>query len=262
MDIRKSPYLKLFCLIACIVVAMSCFGLDISTQPLTADADTHQDAVILLHGLGRGKRSMHWIERSLRQNGFAVYNLGYPSLDWSIEETSERSLARTVETCRSKGFQRIHFVTHSMGAVVVRYYLQHHSLPDGSRIVMLAPPNSGSEVMDWALVNIGLFDRLAGPAAAELHTGSDALHARLTPVEPEVGVLIGHRSWNPFFSSILPGEDDGKVSVQRARLPEMQDFMVVPANHTTILLDPRVRSQILHFLQKGRFCHGKINIKH
>jgi hypothetical protein len=52
----------------------------------------------------------------------------------------------------------------------------------------------------------------------------------------------------------LPGEDDGKVSVRRTMLPEMQDFMVVGASHTTILLNSGVRRQILHFLKTGRFC--------
>lgn len=213
-----------------------------------------QEAVILLHGLGRTERSMRRIGRSLGQNGFAVFNTGYASLDWSIEEAAERVVAKTVEDCRSRGFRRIHFVTHSMGAIVVRYYLQNHRLPDGSRIVMLAPPNGGSEVVDWAQAHVGLFDRLAGPAAAELNTGTEALPARLNPIEPAVGILIGHHSWNPFFSAILPGADDGKVSVQGARLPEMRDFLVVPTNHTTILINARVRRQILHFLQKGHFC--------
>jgi pimeloyl-ACP methyl ester carboxylesterase len=253
MDNRNPPYLNTVLLMvlaaACVVIA----GAPVSARILVADSKPGGEAVILLHGLARGKYSMYWIERSLRQTGYAVYNLGYPSLKWSIRQSADHVVAKAVQTCRLQGFKRIHFVTHSMGAIVLRCYLQHNDLPDDSRIVMLAPPNGGSEIVDWAQARTPWFNRLVGPAAAELNTAADALPARLPPIKPAVGVLAGRKSWNPLFSAILPGEDDGKVSIRRTILPEMKDFMVIGANHTTILFSAEVRRQILHFLQSGRF---------
>lgn len=254
MNKGQHPFLSTVFLMVWTAACVVKTAAPVSARTSVADSKPSGEAVILLHGLARSKYSMYWIERSLRQTGYTVYNLGYPSLKWSIQESADRVVAKAVKICRRQGFKRIHFVTHSMGAIVLRCYLQHNDLPEGSRIVMLAPPNSGSEIVDWAQANTQWFDRLVGPAAAQLNTAADALPARLQPVKPAVGVLAGRKSWNPLFSAILPGEDDGKVAVRRTMLPEMQDFMVVGANHTTILFGAQVRRQIRHFLQTGRFC--------
>jgi triacylglycerol lipase len=258
MDLRPPPFpgtvFSKVWAAACGVIAAA----PVSARTQMADSTPQAEAVILLHGLARSKYSMYWIERSLRQTGYIVYNVGYPSLKWSIRQAADHIVAKAVQTCRLNGFKRIHFVTHSLGAIVVRCYLQHNDLPDDSRIVMLAPPNGGSEIVDWAQARTQWFDRLCGPAAAELNTAADALPAQLEPVRPAVGVLAGRKSWNPLLSTILPGEDDGKVAIRRTILPEMRDFMVVGASHTTILLNADVRRQILHFLQAGRFSRNTV----
>jgi pimeloyl-ACP methyl ester carboxylesterase len=256
MDNRIPAYLYTVFLMAWAAACVAIAAAPVSARTPMVDSKASGEAVILLHGLARSKYSMYWIERLLRQKGYAVFNLGYPSLKWSIRQSADHVAAKAVQTCRQQGFKRIHFVTHSMGAIVLRCYLQHNDLPEGSRIVMLAPPNGGSEIVDWAQAHIQWFDRLCGPAAADLNTAADALPACLKPVKPAVGVLAGRKSWNPLFSAILPGEDDGKVTVRRTMLPEMQDFMVVGANHTTILLNAEVRRQMLHFIQTGHFCRN------
>jgi triacylglycerol lipase len=253
MDNRIPAYLYTVFLMVWAAACGAVAAAPVSARTLGGDSKPDGEAVILLHGLARSKHSMYWIERSLRQKGYAVYNQGYPSLKWSLRQSADHVVAKAVQTCRRKGYKRIHFVTHSMGAIVLRCYLQYSNLPEGSRIIMLAPPNGGSEIVDWAQARTQWFDRLCGPAAAELSTAADALPARLQPIRPAIGVLAGSKSWNPLLSAILPGEDDGKVTVRRTMLPEMQDFMVVGANHTTILLNAEVRRQVLYFLQTGRF---------
>ena len=176
-------------------------------------------------------------------------DLGYAPLADSVRD----KVAAAVGKARADGCQRIHIVTHSLGAVIVRSYLQDHQLPQESRIVMLAPPNQGSELADWAKENFPRLFQLAGPAAADLGTEGDTFTSKLKPIAPEVGIIIGKDSWNPLFSKILPGQDDGAVTVERARLREMQDFLVAPCNHTSILLDQYVREQVIHFLHEGRF---------
>jgi rhomboid family GlyGly-CTERM serine protease len=138
--------------------------------------------VILLHGLCRSSFSMGFIERALKQSGYAVLNLDYASTRKSITDIALDDTARAVSRCRRLGYERIHFVTHSMGGIVVRRYLQDHRLPEGSRLVMLAPPNQGSELMDWAAASFPRLIRLAGPGAPQLRTGDRTLLARLNPV--------------------------------------------------------------------------------
>lgn len=214
---------------------------------------TRNECVILLHGLGRTARSMTMIEHHLIQNGYAVVNIDYTSTQQPISAVAHGAVAAAVSRCRRKGYDRIHFVTHSLGAIVVRSYLQTHPLPAGSRVVMLAPPNQGSELADWAQQKFPKMIQLAGPAVSQLATNGETLLARLKPIAPEVGIIIGRDSWNPFFSEILPGPDDGAVTIERAKLKEMTGFMVSPCNHTSILLDREVQHHIVCFLQNGRF---------
>jgi hypothetical protein len=116
---------------------------------------------------------------------------------------------------------------------------------------MLAPPNHGSEWVD-ELRGLALF-RLAGPAAAQLGTDPGSLPRSLGPVDYELGVLAGNRSFNPLGSWLIPGEDDGTVGVDSARIEGMSDFRVVPSTHTWILHSPRALAEVSHFLAHGAF---------
>jgi triacylglycerol lipase len=122
---------------------------------------------------------------------------------------------------------------------------------------MLAPPNQGSELADWALLHVPRIYSLAGPAARRLTTQGNDRPDGLQNVDAQVGIIAGSGSWNPIFSAILPGEDDGKVTVKRTRLPGMADFSVVSDTHMTILFDTRVQAQIVYFLKNGCFDRSR-----
>jgi pimeloyl-ACP methyl ester carboxylesterase len=213
--------------------------------------------VILLHGMGRTQRSMATMARHLADKGYWVENLDYPSTGASIEALSGGIVAETVRHCRLEHpSASIHFVTHSLGGILVRQYLQAHRLPRGSRVVMLSPPNQGSELAD-ILKDFFLYRWIMGPAGQQLGTGSDSVPNRLGPVAVPVGIITGDSTLEPWFSAQLPGPDDGKVSVKRAQLPEMADFLVVHKSHGFIMNDPQVIDQTTHFLEHGRFRHGQ-----
>ena len=217
-------------------------------------ADTNE-CVILLHGLGRLKQSMSMLDRFLKGLGYTTLNLAYPSTTKSIETIAETHLARAVQGCEERGVEKVHFVGHSLGGIVVRQYLQRNSAPAGSRLVMLSPPNQGSELID-VLLHVPLYEWVTGPAGQELGTGPDSVVHRLKPVGIEIGVIAGSYSINLLFSAFLDGPDDGMVSVKSTKLPEMRDFIVVPNIHTFIMRDPQVMRQVAHFLRHGRFDHG------
>jgi len=213
-----------------------------------------QDHVILLHGLCRTKRSMKSMEESLVRAGFRVSNINYPSRSASIEQLSEDVIGQSVMECRRDGASTIHFVTHSLGGILVRSYLARHQLPELGRVVMLGPPNQGSEVVD-KLGRLWLFKAINGPAGQELGTQCDSVPNKLGPVDYCLGVIAGNRSVNWINSFLIPGRDDGKVSVERTKVEGMVDHLVIPATHPFILRNRMAIQQTIKFLRTGSFDH-------
>ncbi len=215
------------------------------------------ECVILLHGLGRLRQSMRRIDKHLQNFGYATINLAYPSTTKSIETIAETYLERAVEDCKASRAHRIHFVGHSLGGIIVRQYMQRHSVPTGSRLVMIAPPNQGSEIADL-LRHIIFYEWITGPAGHEIGQGPESIIQRLKPIGIEVGVIAGNRSMNPLFSMFLDGPDDGMVPVKNTMLPEMRDFIIVHSTHTFIVSNPLVIRQVEHFLMLGKFDQSMI----
>ena len=218
---------------------------------MTAGGATGNAAVILLHGLARTPRSMRPLEAPLRARGYQVHNLGYPSTRHDIETLAREHLAPALREIAS-GASSVHFVTHSMGGILVRCLLRDAPLPQLGRVVMLSPPNRGSEVVD-RLAGLPLFRWINGPAGVQLGTGAGGMPHQLGAAAFPVGVITGNRSINLLLSLLIPGANDGKVSVERARLEGMADFLVMPHTHPLIMRSPAVHHQVLHFLEHGNF---------
>lgn len=214
------------------------------------------EAVVLVHGLGGNENSMASLETYLSRRGYQTVKVIYPSTKECIEDIAADYLAPAVADLQRRGVRHIHIVTHSMGGIVARYYLQDHPLPAGSRVVMISPPNQGVEIAD-KLHDSSLAQAALGPAVQQL--GCHTLPA-FKPLKMAVGVIAGCGGLAPEHSPLTPGVDDGIVSVAAARLGEMRDFLVVPLDHVSIKHDPRVISQVSYFLGHGRFKHPGVRV--
>jgi len=140
-----------------------------------------------------------------------------------------------------------------MGGILLRYYL---SKPDTKpiklgRVVMLAPPNKGSEIVN-KLGSVFGFDWIAGEAAQQLSAAPDSLPNTLGPFKHDLGVIAGNQTISA-LSTLVPGDDDGKVSVESTKLEGMNDHIVLPVTHTFMMNNPRVMAQALHFIEFGQF---------
>ncbi|MEX2488943.1 MAG: alpha/beta fold hydrolase, partial [Pseudomonadales bacterium] len=154
-----------------------------------------QECVVLLHGLARTSNSMNRLEAALEQSGYDVINFDYPSRHRAVEELARTVIPEVIKRCEDKQTRSINFVTHSLGGILVRYYFERHDPAQVDRVVMLGPPNKGSEVVD-NLEDMPGFELLNGPAGMQLGTGEDDIPAGLGPVNFELGVIAGTRSIN------------------------------------------------------------------
>lgn len=217
-------------------------------------AEPAGSCVVLLHGLARTSSSMEAMAKALNAAGYQTASVDYPSTEKPIEELALTALPRGIRRCKATGAGKIHFVTHSMGGLLLRYYLTQRRLPELGRTVMLSPPNQGSEIAD-KLKDTAIYQWVNGPAGQQLGTGEDGIARRLPPVSYPVGIITGnaHSFFDAYFSDIIPGEDDGKVSVKRAKVDGMTDFLPLPYGHTFIMEEEEVIGQVIHFLRWGKF---------
>jgi len=230
--------------------------------PMAAGADNPEpkadvECVVLLHGLGRTSQSMDKMAKALATVGYATANLDYASREHPIEKLALDVIPQGLQRCRAQGAFRIHFVTHSLGGILVRYYLSRKSVQGLGRVVMLSPPNQGSEVAD-ALQDTVFYQWYTGPAGQQLGTGPGSLVIRLGPVHYPVGVITGntHAFFDARLADLIPGPNDGKVSVEHAKVEGMADFLALPYAHPFIMEEREVVVQTIHFLRYGRFEHA------
>jgi len=224
----------------------------VATILCSIGATASADCVVLLHGLGRTLASMEPVAEVFRQRGDTVINVAYSSRRQTIQTLSRWAVEGGVAQCRAEPV--IHFVTHSLGGILLRYYLEENEIERLGRVVMFAPPNQGSEVVD-KLRWFPVFRAVVGPAGLQVGTDENSIPSQLGPVNFELGIIAGTRTFNPILSQFLPNPDDGKVSVEKTKVAGMKDFIEVAHAHPFIMKMPDVLEQTVAFITSGKFNH-------
>ncbi|MCE2594381.1 alpha/beta hydrolase [Motilimonas cestriensis] len=219
---------------------------------MNQDAHVKKETVILLHGLVRTPRSMNTIAKHLRRQGYQVVNLGYASRQHDVMTLANQVMPQALAQCQAD--HTIHFVTHSLGGILVRAYLSKHKIEQLGRVVMLAPPNQGSEIVD-KLGHLRLFKWINGEAGLQLGTDEMSMPKRLGAVDYELGVIAGTRSVNLILSTLMPRPNDGKVSVSSTKIAGMKAHLTLPVTHTFLMTNRRVLTAISAFLATGLFAN-------
>ncbi len=209
------------------------------------------DVVVLLHGLGRSSFSLLVPDLLLRRAGFRAVRIGYPSRRLGIEALAREVRSRLPDPAGG----RLHFLTHSLGGIVARRLIADARPPALGRVVMLCPPNRGSQRAQRLKGN-RCYRRLLGPAGQQIGTDAESVPLALPAVDFELGIITGDRTIDP-AARRLDGPSDGKVRVAEARVEGMTDFLVVRRGHTFLMNDPAIVSEAVHFFRHGRFARGE-----
>jgi pimeloyl-ACP methyl ester carboxylesterase len=209
------------------------------------------DYVILLHGIARTSRHMAKLEHLLASSGYRPINLDYLSTRHPLEELIEH-VHEQIEKATPDKTRTIHMLGYSMGGLVVRGIINRHRPAHLGRVILLPPPNHGSEVADFLKDN-PIYRHIYGPAGQQLATSQKNVQKILGKIDAELGIIAGDRSIDPFSSLLLKGVNDGKVSVESTKMEGMKDHIVLHANHTFFPNTKAVMEQVIYFLEHGQF---------
>lgn len=219
-------------------------------------ADKKKELVVFLHGILRSKTDMLFLKKFFDGKGYNTLNILYPSREKSLEELSDFVHEHITASPDYSRDITIHFVTHSMGGLITRYYIAQHKPGNLGKVVMLGPPNTGSEFADWLTdtkILAPMFREIFGPASEQLTTRHEHIDGDITY---PLGVIAGNLSINPLAPWILNGEHDGIVPVERTKIEGMKDHIVMRATHSFMMFNPKVMEQALHFIQHEKFDHA------
>jgi len=236
-------------------------GACVSTpQTLVVQSADTTECVVLLHGLNRSWRAMQPMAEALQKAGFTTANVDYPSQAGTVEVLAPMAVNTGLTECRQAGAERIHFVTHSIGGILLRYAHSESPIPDLGRVVMLGPPNQGSELVDktrdWPTAEL-----FSGEAGLQLGTDVDSIPTQLGPVDFELGIIAGTGSINFVMSAMLPDPNDGKVSVASTLVEGMDDFLLVENSHHYITESEIVIRNTESFLRTGEFVRSRQQVE-
>ena len=209
----------------------------------------NKEIIVLLHGLGRSNTSMWLLASRLEDAGYHVQRVGYSSLHKTPDEILQ-DISSQINQCCQKHTHSVHFVGHSLGGLMVRAYLQNNKVDKLGRVVLLGTPNKGSEAADH-FSNSWVMDIL-GPTAKALGTDDKSFPNSLKAPYYPVGIIAGEVK-NELNDPVLPGKDDGVVSVEATKIDGMTDFIIIETGHSRMRYDSEVAEQTIEFIKNGVF---------
>lgn len=203
-------------------------------------APARSKAVVLIHGLGRSQHSLRTLSKVFKADGYEVVDFNYASTRCKIEHHAA-ALKRLLESLKS--FERISFVTHSLGGIVLRQALSETQHMNVDRAVLLTAPNQGSKVARMLTEN-GVMDAIFGPALRQL---ANPDLGKSFPLQITFATVAGTANWLPF----LKGVNDGLVTVEEAQLDGAREHVIFKASHAFVMNNKHVIAFTREFLEQS-----------
>lgn len=209
----------------------------------------NEEVVVMLHGLARSNVAMWALNIRLKRAGYRVQPVGYRSLRNTPEEIMQ-DISTQIDRCCKAGISKVHFVGHSLGGLLIRKYLQDNRVENLGRVVLIGTPNQGTAVADY--FRDKWWAKVAGPTAMALGTDDNSFPSSLDDPYYPVGVIAGVIE-HEMHEHILPGKDDGLVTIESTKLEGMSDFVLIESGHAMMRYKDEVAAQAISFLKNGAF---------
>jgi hypothetical protein len=243
MKVLSRPVLKVLAVLLVVFATASAF--------FTHDDEVpgNKEIIVLLHGLGRSNTSMWLLASRLEDAGYYVRRVEYDSLHQVPDEILQ-DIGSQINHCCKAHAQSVHFVGHSLGGLMVRAYLQDNQIDELGRVVLLGTPNQGTDAADH--FSDGWLMKVLGPTAQALGTDRNSFPKSLKAPHYPVGIIAGERK-GEFNDPVIPGKDDGLVSVEATKIDAMTDFILIETGHSMMRYDREVADQTIEFIKNGAF---------
>jgi pimeloyl-ACP methyl ester carboxylesterase len=204
--------------------------------------------LLLIHGLGRTPLSLAGLARDLRRAGYRTELIGYVSALQSYDHIVARTRGRLIAT--AKEGEPYAAIGHSLGGLVLRGALADWpaELAPPRCLVMLGTPNTPPRLArrfgGWRLYR--WFNGECGQLLA-----SPEFFARL-PIPPvPLTIIAGTRSWPRALSPFGNEANDGVVAVAETHLGTEAPVVELPATHTFMMNNRRVRALVREVLARS-----------
>ena len=203
------------------------------------------DTIILVHGLWMNGIDMTLLARRLEKAGYETAQFSYPSMGNTPRENASRldSFATGLDA------PVIHFVGHSLGGIVIRHLFFDYPNRKPGRVVTLGTPHRPS----FSAHNLSSY------TLGKLMLGQSVVDGLLGNIPPwsdvhDLGSIAGTMEFGlGLVFNGLPSPNDGTVTVEETRLPNMKDHASVHASHFGLLLSPTTADLCHNFLRDGLF---------
>ena len=207
---------------------------------------TDKSVFIIFHGIYGESKDLQHISNILNVKGYPVVNIQYPTTTHPIEEMTEKYITPVIEKqiknlnilnsnlkTEDQKNLKINFIVHSMGSVLLRYYLKNHKIDNMGKVMFISPPSHGSPLSDNPISDS--IPYFLGPAVSQIKTDKNSFINTLGEPDYQCYILIGDHSDNFLYSFIIPGKDDGMIPFSTAGLQSCSMKVIINTTHTSIL---------------------------
>lgn len=215
----------------------------------TEKNDPHKEGVILLHGFARSKTAMWRLAGRLEDAGYSVHRIGYDSLTQDIDAIKKEVFFKINSYMKNRS-NRVHFVGHSFGGLLIRSYLGENKVKNIGNVVLMGSPSKGTPAVDY--LKDKWYFKYAGPSIMTMSSRGSAFLSSLKEPDYNLGIIAGV-SESSSNESILNGKNDGIVPIESTKVSGMKDFIIIETSHTMMRYSEDVAEQTIYFLRNGVF---------